>query len=180
MPIVPTEAECLKLLAKYRFPEGAWTHVTTVAAVAVFLAEELKRTGLPVRTEVVRAAALLHDLGKSPGLPRDVDHATSSARVVAGLGYTELVEPIRRHIVHSVLDPESGPRTLEEKLVYYADKLVARDYVGLAARFKDLKRRYPQDATTFDRCRPLVEAMEEGLFAPLTFRPADLPGLLGI
>lgn len=180
MLIIPTEAECLKVLAEYRFPEGAWPHVTIVAVVAVFLAEELRRAGREVRPELVRAAALLHDLGKSPGLPRDVDHAAAGARVVAGLGYAELVEPIRRHIAHAVLDPDAAPRTIEEKLVYYADKLVARDYVGLSARFKDLKRRYPQSAETFDRCWPLVGAMEEEIYGPLSFGPADLPGLLGL
>ncbi|MHB8927713.1 MAG: HD domain-containing protein [Bacillota bacterium] len=170
----------MKLLAEYRFPEGAWSHVTTVAAVAVFLAEELKRRGRPVRVDVVRAAALLHDIGKAPGAPRDADHAAASARIAAERGYAELVEPIRRHIVHSVLDPEAAPQTLEEKLVYYADKLVARDYVGLEGRFRELKRRYPQTTATFDLCWPKVLALEGEVFAPLSFGAGDLPGLLGL
>ena len=178
--MVPSEAECLRLLTEYRFPDGAWTHVTTVAAVGTFLAQELRRAGRPTRVDIVRAAALLHDLGKAPGLPRDVDHAAASARIAAQHGYVELVEPIDRHIIHSVLDPARAPRTTEDKIVYYVDKLVARDYVGLEARFRDLKRRYPQQTEIFDRCWPAIVAIEVELFTPLPFKPADLAGMLDV
>lgn len=154
--------------------------MTTVASVAVFLAEELKRSGRKVEVDLVRAAALLHDLGKAPGVPRDVDHAAASARIAAERGYAELVEAVRRHLLEAVLDPERQPRNLEEKLVYYADKLVARDFVGLAARFSDLKRRYPGGASLIEECWPAVRAMEAELFKDLRIRPEDLAGLAGL
>ena len=180
---VPGERLCLELLAKYQIHTGIIEHSRLVADVAVFLAEALRRSagaGVDVGVEVdievdlVRAGALLHDIGKTKLLAANSNHAEAGARIVEKEGHGELVEVIRRHQVDAVLEPARKLRTWEEKIVFYTDKLVTREVLPLEERFADLRKRYPKLVGLFDLAEPRVRQLEAEIFANLDFTPDEL------
>lgn len=179
---IPDEKRCLELLDEYRLPEGIVEHSRLVAEVAVFLAEAVNRAAasrgaavVPVDVELVRAGALLHDIGKTTAWVVAPNHAENGARIVEKEGHAELAEIVRRHLVDAVLEPARALRTWEEKLVFYADKVVTRQVLPVVERFADLRKRYPKLNELFDRAEPLVLELENEIFAGLGLTPEELP-----
>jgi hypothetical protein len=65
-----------------------------------------------------------------------------------------------------LLDPDQAPSTLEEKIVYFSDKLVNGDQiVGIKARLTNLKERYPEDRADFELCEPLVYNLQNEILS---------------
>jgi len=163
------------LLAKYQLPEWQRRHVEIVRDVAREVADAYARRGGRVDVERVTAAAWLHDIGRSPLLAGDPrDHAELSAIILSAEGLPELAEMARRHPVYTILDPERAPRTLEEKIVHYADRRGGLAIVSLDERLREQAVRYPAFAATLERCLPLEKALERELLAPLGFAPESV------
>ncbi len=126
-------------------------HCDQVAQTAVRLAEAYQQRGFVVRLGALRAAGAVHDLlrfvdfhrgaghiaGESnpahertwaevkaqyPGLR----HEAAAAQFLAGRGYPHLAEIVR---VHGLTLADSQRATIEQKLLYYADKRVKIDEV---------------------------------------------------
>lgn len=147
----PSRDECRSLLIALGAPQGLLDHVTAVAAAAVALAD---RCGAD--RAFCEAAALLHDIGKAPGaidnaaiseiVPADAGHDVRGAALLRWLGspFDSLADAVGRHAIHAVLQPVGGrrPTTLEEKIVFLADKMVGGGWLGLAGRLADLEQRY--------------------------------------
>lgn len=181
---IPGEKRCLELLEKYKLAAGIVEHSVLVAKVAVFLAEALKRslrdgdrgaggeTGIDV--DLVRAGALLHDIGKTTVFSESRSHAENGALILEREGHGELAEIVRRHLVDAVLEPSRALETWEQKLVFYADKVVTREVISLRERFGDLRARYPQLLALFEYAEPLVLRLEDEIFSRLDFTPADM------
>jgi HD superfamily phosphohydrolase YqeK len=155
----PSEAECIALMRELGAAPGLIGHVTGVAAAAGRLAVHCRgHEGLAV------AAALAHDIGKAPraveaylgwtsaeapGPLRDaahlrqMDHGRLGGLVLraAGKTFAALAPATERHVIGAVLTGR-GPETLEEQAVFLADKMVAREWLGLRARIADLIGRY--------------------------------------
>lgn len=88
--------------------------------------------------QIVRAAVLLHDVGRRQAEAADVDHAIVAARraqeVLAGhpsLKVHKVVQAVAAHRFRT--EPE--PSTLEAQVLYDADKLDAIGAVGVARAF---------------------------------------------
>ncbi len=102
------------------------------------LAERIARAeGADV--EIVRTAALLHDLA-ADGPQRDDHHtlgADQAQEILLGLGHPpERVEAVVHCIrAHRYRRPEDAPQTLEAQCVFDADKLDAIGAVGVARAF---------------------------------------------
>ena len=131
----PSEAEALYLLRKYRLFKEIVEHSKDVARIAVKIAGDIKAAGHEVDINLVRSAALLHDIGKwkynrqKGGL---MLHAYESGRLLRELGWSEFAEVCESHFglnkeearfygypePHDVL-----PKSLEAKIVYIADKI---------------------------------------------------------
>jgi len=166
------------LLAKYRLPEWQRRHVEVVRDVAREVAEAYARRGGPIDVEHVTAAAWLHDIGRSPLLAGDPrDHGDLSAIILSAEGLPELAEMARRHPVYTILDPERAPRTLEEKIVHYADRRGGLGIVSIDERLREQAGRYPAFAATLERCLPLEKALERELLAPLGLAPESVGAL---
>lgn len=147
----PSRDECRSLLVALGTPQGLLGHVSAVAAAAVALADLCGAD-----RAFCEAAALLHDIGKAPGaidsaavnelLRRDAGHDVRGAALLRSLGppFDSLADAVDRHAVHAVLQPVGGrrPTTLEEKIVFLADKMVGGGWLGLAGRLADLEQRY--------------------------------------
>jgi len=125
---VPTERECLRILREEGCRPSIIEHVCTVK----LLAEEMaKRSGADLK--LVRAGALLHDVGRSR--TQSVRHVAESARIARIRALPEeLVRVIERHVAAGLTHEEAAslglppgdymPETLEEKIVCHADNLV--------------------------------------------------------
>jgi len=105
-----------------------------VSKIAVRIARQLKEKGHEVDMELVDVGAILHDIGRSK--THETDHAAVGGKMVRQLSIAEPVARIvDRHIGAGIPADEAKalglpdgvyvPETLEEKIVCYADKLIA-------------------------------------------------------
>jgi putative hydrolase of the HAD superfamily len=160
-PLLPDVDTCLRLLDGQGADEGLLAHVRAAAAAAWGTASALHRRGVPVDPLLAHRGAMLHDLDKASHRGQGLAHGELAAELLRGLGQPPLAEIARRHVITHILDDEKVPRSWEEKLVYYADKLVeGAEFVGAEARLEALARRYPGYAKEIRSCLPYVLEIE--------------------
>ena len=167
--MVPTLAQCLRLLKKYRVPEHIIEHSRRVCEIATSLCRALNRQGESLDEPRVIAGSWLHDIAKIDGFNTGENHALAGAHLLQKLGYPEVAEIVRQHVI---LDEEiySGP-IREAMVVHYADKRVKHTaIVSLRERFQDLKERYGKTPAAYswlenleDQTRKLEARIFEGL-----------------
>jgi uncharacterized protein (TIGR00295 family) len=125
---VPNERECLRILREEGCKLNVIQHVCTVKSIAEEMA---KRSGADLK--LVRAGALLHDVGRSR--TQGVMHVAEGARIAKERHLSEeLVRIIQRHVAAGLTQKEAKglglpeghymPESLEEKIVCHADNLV--------------------------------------------------------
>lgn len=164
-----TKKEVFQLLQKFATPRHVVLHSQGVAKVSMDLARKIQKRGKIVNLDHVYSAAMLHDLVRVCDM-RNFDpnnfpypatssekermkavrekwhgknHADAACEILTELGESEIGEIIRRHNFLCILDPKDAPRTLEEKIVYYADKRVSHEkIVSLSERLSEGKKRY--------------------------------------
>ncbi len=149
------DADAIQLLwDKYHFPPNKRTHVSVVAAVATALGARInEHANGSVDLERIRAAALLHDIDKQAEKLPDERHPDAGVRILREEGMEELAEIVRTHPLHMILDSHAGPTTLEQQIVFIADKMVKYDFIGMDARF-ELWRKEPLT----EKSRSILEA----------------------
>ncbi len=145
-------------------------HSLMVARVASLLLQELTDatdTKTPIASkELVLAGALLHDIAKTPCLQSRCDHAKHGRDICLELGYPEVAEVVREHVIITEFSLERYNKGLflAKELVYYADKRVRHDeIVSLEERLEYIlinygnndPERHRQIRKNFDRCRQL-------------------------
>jgi len=140
--IVPSEQECMAMLREYKVPENIIRHSIKVKELSLEIARKLKEKGINVNEKLVVAAALLHDLDKAITLNCEKgSHGKVAADALKKLGMHSVAEIVRKHLIESMLNGEL--KTIEEKIIFYADKRVLDDkVVSLEERFEYLKKRY--------------------------------------
>ena len=145
-------------------------HVTLVARVAAFLAKRMiQSTQEPINMDVLRAAALLHDIDKAiPRLPGE-QHPDTGVRILREEGMVEVADIVATHPLQSILDEKTAPKTWEEKLLYLSDKMVKYDIVGVDKRFALWNDEHlPADEQALlDASYPKVKALEQEVFNSL-------------
>jgi putative nucleotidyltransferase with HDIG domain len=130
----PDEATCEAMLDAARTPEPTRRHIRAVTELAVTIAERLVAAGVALDVDLVRAAAMLHDIDKGCE-----DHAAMGARRVAAAGYPEVADIVAGHMDMAF---RPGDPISEGVVVVLADKLVSGD------RAMSLEKRF---AATFAR-----------------------------
>ena len=131
--MIPSEGDALALHRKYGSAERTIRHCETVTRVARILAEEFQRRGKKVNLDAVVAGAMLHDIGRSR--VQTVGHGIEGAGMVEKEGADRVVvEIIQRHVGAGISPEEAKslglpevdyvPRTLEQRIVCFADKMV--------------------------------------------------------
>lgn len=163
---VPSRQEAASLLLSLDPPAWQLRHSRAVAEVAAFLAGRAARRGFRVDVALVEAAALLHDVDKTPGLDRvdgHLPHGERGASWLARNGLDELSEPVRWHPVGRLVergwerllapDPDAD---VELRVVAYADKRAGQRLESLGSRFAGWRRRYPVGQDGWDDARASI------------------------
>jgi hypothetical protein len=78
---------------------------------------------------------MLHDIDKNVPKHGGETHPDAAVRILRENGMEEVGHIVSKHPLHAILDPSLCPRTLEEKIIFCADKMVKDDVIGVEARF---------------------------------------------
>ncbi len=172
----PSQAECFRLIHEMKMLDRIIDHSVMVGNVALCLARHLRRTNPGLNPDLILSAALLHDITKTRSFETGELHSFTGGRLLNRLGYPEVGEIIRQHVL---LDEgwDAGPVT-EEEIVNYADKRVLHDQVvSLESRLTYIRKRYGKDGRFKDQIQRMwdtTEAVEIRLFKELDFDAAQL------
>lgn len=171
--LVPGHARCLADLSEAGVSGGLLSHLVAVGRVAREAALLLAENGQDVDPAAAAAAGLLHDVGKSAGVGRELPgraggpppgvcaHAWVSAEWLRRRGYARKVtRPVMVHGLDSLSSDRFYPATWEEKVVVLSDKLVEDRFVGLSKRIDGLRRRHPEAADVIERSEPYLRRIE--------------------
>lgn len=139
---VPSEEECYVIIKNAKTPVKVVNHCKQVAQLSGIMASYLIKAGSHLNLELIKAAALLHDLAK--GAPH---HAQVGAGMLAN--YPEVAEIVAEHMDLCLnLD---FPLT-EKEIVYLADKLVIEDQIiSLQARFSGQLEHHKYDSEVMNK-----------------------------
>lgn len=141
---LPGLPDCKNIMAAHGVPENIQRHCHMTAKAAYALACMMNQAGVKVNTILTQRAALLHDLDKLASLNGQGEHGRLGQQLLTALGYPALGRIVGKHVLDMVLDETIRYDTWEEKLVYFADKLVEGErYVLVTERLAALGARYP-------------------------------------
>lgn len=175
---IPSEAECRRLAAGMGMLDNIVAHCRQVCRVSLLIVDHLKPVAL--NRELIRAAALLHDITKTRSFQTREDHAETGARLLIETGYPEVGRLVGQHVRLESYFATALPT--EAEVVNYADKRVLHDrIVPLDERMGYILEKYGR-APEWKRSILLLwektEALEARLFAHLPFSPEDVSRLL--
>jgi len=139
---IPTREECLELFVKYNVPKRVLEHCKQTNKVAVFLADKLKEKGIDINVELVDAASLLHDVGRTG----EKDTVFNSKH--PGEGYRRLKDKypeVAECVLTHGAETDTTNLSWEQKIIQYADKRSKENtIVTLEERFNDADGRYDE------------------------------------
>ncbi len=168
---LPSESDIQSWRREVGLPENVIKHCEAVGTFACELAESMQSHGQMVRPLTMKRAGQLHDLFRfldfTPGAAHDapettaeqkqiwetwrekypnLGHEAACAQFLRERGYValgDIVEP------HGLTLPSPPRPTIEQQLLFYADKRVRFDeVVSLDERFADFQKRYSGGAET--------------------------------
>ncbi|MEM3823717.1 MAG: TIGR00295 family protein [Candidatus Bathyarchaeia archaeon] len=164
---LPSREQAIQFLRQVGCSENVIRHCQAVAELALEIAKACKERGLNVDLKLVEIGALLHDIGRSK--THTVHHAIIGAEIAESLGLPEpLVSIIKTHVGGGITSKEAKklgwpkdiyiPKTLEEKIVSYADKLIEGSHrVPIERTIENFSRELPPSVVV--RVRKLHEEM---------------------
>lgn len=164
---LPTREQALHILHKSGCLRNVIKHCEAVANLAVEIAEICKEKGLNVDLQLVEIGAILHDIGRAK--THSVHHAIIGAEMAKLYGLPNpVISIIKRHVGGGITQSEARklgwpkdtyiPKTLEEKIVSYADKLIEGSHrVPIEVTLAKFSKELPSSAVA--RIRRLHEEM---------------------
>jgi len=164
--MIPNAQEALALHRKYGSDDRIVSHCQACATLSKLLSETAARHGNLVNGEAVIAGALLHDIGRSR--TQTVGHGYVGAEILEKEGVDAVVvEIVRRHVGAGISPEEAAalnfpagdyiPKTLEEKIVCFADKMLDGDK---ARPFQEEVRRFVKKGHNVPRLGKLKEDVD--------------------
>lgn len=177
----PTEEEIRTWQKEVRLPAHIVAHCDAVAALCAEFTTLLSARGIIIRPGMLRSAALVHDLlrfvdfraGASPQSFRDspedqavwqqwraryagCTHERACEQFLCERGHPEIGSVVA---VHGLQLPSPERATIEQQLLFYADKRTLIDRtVTLEERFADFAQRYGNGAATKESLQWKAEA----------------------
>jgi len=175
--------EIQKIYNEYKVPKSIVAHMRKVAKVCTILANKFLKKGVAIKKEVLLNAALLHDVLRisdirnfdikqfGSKIPKDtikiwanlrrkygkIKHEKAAYLLLKSTGRPKIANLVLKHDFYLI----DKLKTLEEKILYYADKRVDFDkIVTLKTRFKTGRKRNhgPEDDMS------KVEAIEKKIY----------------
>lgn len=161
LTLIPRVEDCETLWDNYGMLDNIREHSRKVADLAWAIALAAEQKGLAVRPDVVRAAGLLHDLGKTYSIAHGGSHAQlGAAWVMRETRNAPLAQAVLFHVYWPWEERTDEDTLLLVFAIVYADKRVKHDtYVDLDDRFADLVLRY--GSSEFIRSR-IQMSLEQG------------------
>ncbi len=173
---IPARKECLRMLEAVAMPAHIQDHSRMVCRVALFLCDGLAGSGVVVNRDLVRAAALLHDITKPRSFTTGENHAQTGGEYLTRLGFPEVGEIVRQHVILDCYFASRFPS--EAELVNYSDKRVLHDsIVSLSARMDYIIKRYATTDRLQRKARQVWRdslALEKRIFSYLSIKPEQL------
>jgi putative nucleotidyltransferase with HDIG domain len=142
--MIPTRKQCEKLIYEFNLPNNVIIHSQLVMEVSCFLADKIESAGIKLNKEVIKAAALLHDLDKTLTLKDNANHGLFAANILIKRGMGEISSPIKKHSLSNISSPNTAPVTYEEKIIFYADKICGEKVISLEERAYLWIKKFPQ------------------------------------
>jgi len=127
-----TREQALRVLRDVGCPPQVIRHSLAVERKALEIAKLVHENGHAVDQKLVGLGAILHDIGRSE--THGIEHGVAGAKIMRRNGLSKFVDFAERHIGAGIPAGEAKelglperdfmPKTLEEKIVTYADKLI--------------------------------------------------------
>jgi len=168
------------MICKMKMMDHIVVHSLQVCRVATFLTEHLNKQDNRLNFDLIRSAALLHDITKTRSFQTREDHALTGGEYLSDRGYPEIGDLIRQHVK---LDKYSVAGSISEaEVLNYADKRVLHDEIVILDRRLDyILERYAETPAHRERINYLwqkTREMENKLFKDLSFVPDNLTRLI--
>ncbi len=164
------------MLCHLEMPPHILAHSQLVCQVALVLTDGLIAAGIAVNRELVCASALLHDITKPRSFGTGENHAQTGGAHLTELGFPEVGNIVRQHVVLDDYPENSHPT--EAEVVNYADKRVLHDkVVSLDQRMGYILQRYAKTQAHQELFKTLwrqTQQLEKRLFSYLAFTPEML------
>lgn len=159
--IVPDKKEIIQVFEDLNLDLPVMKHSVTVNKIALKISEALLAENVPLKTPIINAGSLLHDIGRTR--VNDISHGVVGGEIIARLGYHNDIKRIAEtHVLggFTVIEAQElglpardyRPVTLEEKICCYADKLCIED------RQVSLKYRFQKWASIYGETPLIIEA----------------------
>jgi uncharacterized protein len=164
--MIPNDEQCRKLWDKYRVPEDKRRHLELVGKVADTIGCKLLVVGCRLDAPLLKAAGLLHDIDKAEKQKTGEQHPDGAVRILKEAGFPEVADLVKNHALHMILDLQTKPATIEEKVLFLADKMVKYEIIGVDRRFQLwYDEKLPAEAmAVLDASYPIVKELENEIF----------------
>jgi putative nucleotidyltransferase with HDIG domain len=177
---IPTKDQCYQMMCAMKMMDHIVIHSLQVCRVATLLTEHLNKQNCRLNFDLIKSAALLHDITKTRSFKTREDHALTGCEHLSDCGYPEIGDLIRQHVK---LDKYSVSGTISEaEVLNYADKRVLHDEIVALDRRQDyIVERYAETPEHRERIYLLwqkTREMENKLFKDLSFAAGDLIQLI--
>ena len=173
---IPDRETCYRLFKHTEMLDNIVRHSIQVCRVALLLTDALPENRNGMDRNLVRAAALLHDITKTRSLETGERHADTGGEYLTGLGYPAVADIVRQHVRLDRYE-ETLPVT-EVEIVNYADKRVLHDRITpLEERMRYIMERYGTDPDVRDRIVVVWEKtrlLERKIFFETGITPEDV------
>ncbi|MEW6178770.1 MAG: HAD-IIIA family hydrolase [Chloroflexota bacterium] len=174
-PRLPSIEQSRFWLLEQRATANLLVHVEMVAALAYQMAVWMRNSGQKVNPVLAQRGGLLHDLCKISARGTNILHGDMAADLLMEWHQNELAGIAATHMLFNLLEEAKSPRSWEEKIVYYADKLVENGrVVPFSTRMDALRQRYAMDGALVERLAEAIPSLERELTAPLGWTIEEL------
>ena len=173
---IPSETQCYRIMAEMAMLDNIVAHSIRVCQVATLLTDSLNTNGHNLDCELIRVAALLHDITKTRSIKTSENHARTGADYLRERGFPEVGDIVGQHVNLADFHSERDPTPAE--VVNYADKRVLHDkVVSLEERMDYIMERYSGSGKLGNRLEQMrreVVEIENKLFRTISFPAAEL------
>jgi putative nucleotidyltransferase with HDIG domain len=175
--MLPSRQKCLELLHKQNLSEDLLKHSIAVEKTASFIAKKLKDSGQKIDAGLVSRAALLHDIGKAKTIAEGFKrkHGEFGKEILEKEGFPDIAKIVAKHPLYQILEKQPFD-SLEEKVVYYADKRVKFDKaVSLDERLGYILEKYGTDKEKTKKilaAKPLIQKLEKQILTAAKIGPS--------